>query len=163
MTFEELIRQDLMNAAKAALPALAQDGEGEPAQAQVFVVARDFDRSNPRQYRVGFGGDPVKMTVAKVTADVKVTAELALHAPEQLALEPLFATLLDAASLVWNWLGNEIRVERELTRTRLADVKTSLRESVLVTYTAPYLKLRELPVITDETWFDGWQYQVEEG
>jgi len=161
MIFEQLIRQDLMAAAKAALPALKLDGTSEPAQAQVFLVARDFDRTNPRSYRVGFGGSPLQMTVAKVTADVTVTAELAIGAEAQIDLEPLLAALLDTHSLLWNWRGNEMRVERTLARTRLADAKTALRESIYVTYTAPYFKLRDLPVIADASWFDDWHYKVE--
>jgi hypothetical protein len=162
MTFEQLIRQDLMDAVKASLPAIALDDSGEPETARVLVTERDFADDEPRSYRLGVAGNPPQMTVAKATADVTVTAQLELHGKQRTDLEGLFAALLAADSVVWNWRGYPVRVDRRLLATRLAKVDTGvLREVVQVVYTAPYLETKQLPVIGDESWFDGWDYQVE--
>lgn len=162
MTFEQLIRQDLMNAVHAALPAIKLDESDEPETARVLVTDRDFASDEPRRYKLGVTGDPLQMVIAKVLADVTVTAQLELHGSQRDDLEPLFAALLAADSVVWNWRGYSVRVDRRLLATRLVSLPTGvLREVVQVVYTAPYFVTKNLPVVADGSWFDGWEYEVE--
>jgi len=163
VTFEELIRQDLMTAAHAALPAIALDESGEPETARVLVSERAFNRERPRSYKLGVAGDPPTMTIVRVTADVEVTAQLELHGKQRSDLEALFAALLAESSVVWSWQGYEVRVDRQLTATRLEKLETGvLRELVLVDYSAPYFDAKQLPVIADASWFDGWNFEVSD-
>lgn len=168
MTFEQLIRKDLMDAVHAAIPSIALDGSGEPETCRVLITARDFDRDNPRVYRIGHvtsgSGDDATTTfrTAKVLADVRVEASLQVHATTQMDLEALFAALLARRhGVVWNWRGYQVRVEAELVRTRLVAVDPHVVETVVVTYSAPYFEIESAPVMTDASWFDGWTYQVE--
>lgn len=161
-TFEQLIRTDLMAVVHAALPAIALDESGEPETARVLVTERDFSDDEPRSYNLAVAGDPPQLTVAKVTADVTVTAQLEIYGKQRGDLENLFAAMLATDSVVWNWCGCQVRVARKLLNTRLSALPTGvLREVVQVTYTAPYFETKQLPVIADESWFDGWDYTVE--
>lgn len=168
MTFEQLIRKDLMDAVHAALPSIALDATGEPEVCRVLITARDFDRDNPRRYKIGHitvgSGDGATTThrMARVMADVRVEASLQIHAAAQLDLEALFdALLVRRHGVIWNWRGYQVRVEAELARTRLVAVDPHVVETVVVVYSAPYFEIESAPVMTDESWFDGWTYQVE--
>jgi len=160
MTFEQLIRLSLMDAVKAAYPDIAVDDKGEPTVCRVLITARDFDRDDSRKYQIGTGGQPKQLLTLKVTADLKVRAALQFHASQRPDLEALFESLLQNDSLIWTWRGYEIRISRELIQTRLRNVEAAIKESIELDFEAPYFDPRNIPLIADASWFDGWQYEV---
>lgn len=160
MTFEQLIRQDLMQAVKTAYPALAVDSKDEPKVCRVLITERDFDRSNPRRDHLGAGGDPKSLTLVEIRADATYRATLEFHAEDRPDIEKLLAALLADEDVNWTWMGYPVRVERLLQNTRLAKGDNALVDRINVDYIAPYFEVKNIPVITDESWFDGWNYDI---
>lgn len=163
MTFEQLIRQHVMAQINQALPGIPLDAKGEPNTARVLIAARDFSYDDLRKYKLGVSGNPLTLQIAKVIGDMTVTAAIELHSKDQMDIEPLLAILLAADSVVWTWRGYEIRVGQSLANTRLADIGPALRETIQVRFEAPYIDVTSLPVISDGSFFDGWNYTMEVG
>lgn len=165
MTFEQLIRADLMNAVTTHVPAIELDGGGEPKDIQVVTRDREFDHDYSRKIKIHADhapdAPPATMEILEATAMVRVPALLTVNtARDPRDLDALMESLLATDSVVWTWRGRSIRVGRMLLRTRAEDREAVMAETLTVNYEAPYFKSKSAPVIPNESWFDGWDFGV---
>lgn len=161
-TLHELIRNHLMDLVHQVFPNITLDGSGEPETARVLFPKRTFDHDEPRKYKLGTSGEPMTTKYIHVTADVLIRAELQLHSKDQMDLDMFLEAALQSDSVVWNWRGHSVRVTRNLTDTNLRDLNQFVRESVYFEFSAPFFKQKNIPVIADESYFDGWEFSIEE-